>query len=99
MKAAGSVLGWPSESKMQPGGTDLPLLYAIVTLPPAMAQVDRSIKMGGADGRGMAMAMGFADNRRSRPPHGATNLPAPWVLTNITATKPLRGEVGGSMGR
>jgi hypothetical protein len=36
---------------MHPAGTDLPLLRAIVTLPPAIAQVERSIRMGGAEER------------------------------------------------
>ncbi len=70
MKSAGLVLGRPSASRMQPGGTGFPLLYAIVTLPPAIAQVERSIRMGGVEPRGMAMEMGLAESRRSRPPQG-----------------------------
>src|SRR5579863_7749334 len=72
-KSEGLVLGRPSASIIQPGGTDFLLFKAIVTLPPAIAQVEISTRIGLPEDRGTAREIGFADNRRSRPPQGATS--------------------------
>ena len=95
--ASGSVVGLPAASSAQPSGIFSPRCFAVMTLPRATLDSDRSITSGARPGSGQANATGLVPNTGFEPPHGAI---APGVLTNISATRPaLRQPLDRLAGR
>jgi hypothetical protein len=81
----GSVVGRPSLSTIQPGGTCSPLFIATISLPSATIDVVMSRIAGSPPASGTPTASGLVDRRRSLPPNGATRI-APDVLRKCSDT-------------
>src|SRR5258708_37936290 len=65
------MVGLPSESKTQPGGTASPRAAAWTMLTRAVALEAISTTIGGPPGLGAANPMGLVPNRALLPPQGA----------------------------
>ena len=57
--ASASVVGRPSASRAQPSGIGFPAFWAIITLPRATWESERSMSNGSPCARGAAKAIGF----------------------------------------
>ena len=91
--ASGSVLGSPSLSRIQPGGSVLPAVRASFTLPSATTLVVMSTRIGSPP-VGTAMAIGLVESRRSVPPHGAIKA-EPSALQKICPISPCSASMAG----
>ena len=66
----GSVVGRPSSSTSEPGGTCSPFSAATRALEPAIVVVAKSITMGVSSPAGTPMEIGFVCSSGLRPPNG-----------------------------